>query len=75
MSYTLTDVKRLISGIRKELPDAQISNHGDYGWTVAVKLGDRACIACQAPEEAIGRPEIFRSPAEIKEILCGPVLG
>jgi hypothetical protein len=69
--FTRADAERLAAEIRRELPDAQVDNWRDYGFSVDVRLGDRACIACQPHIVFSGQPPIFTTAAEVKALLTG----
>jgi hypothetical protein len=75
MSYYRTDAKKLAQDIRKAIPEAMVENWRDHGFAVDVWMpaqpgrGHKACVACEPPRDDIGRPEVFRSVDEVKQIL------
>lgn len=69
MSYRITDAVLLADRIKAEIPEATVARWQDFGWKVTVRLGDKAIVACQPPNDHIWQPEIFLTVDQVKQAL------
>jgi hypothetical protein len=66
VDYTREQAANLADRIRRELPTAQVETYRDYGFSVDVRLGDKAIVACQPFIRGKGQPSKFLSLEAIK---------
>lgn len=66
--YTLNDVRNVAAKIRRLCPNVHVDDHGDYGFALSVRKGDKAYILFR-PARDEGDITIRASDEEINRLI------